>query len=725
MAKNTPKNMPTPALKSFRQLPLRMVLTIPFVLQTIGLAVLVGYLSYQNGQKSVNDLVQNLQTEVQSRIRDRLDNYFAIPPQLNQINADAYELGRLDLSDFNTTGQYFWRQLHVFDVSFINYASLNGEYIGTGDFGDGKIRIEEIPINTKGKSYQYSTDAQGNRTQRLDIQSYNPYDEAWFTDTLKAKKPIWSNIYNWDGYPQILSISANRPVYLNKKLVGVLGIDLKLSNISEFLSQLKIGKAGKAFILERSGLLVASSIKEPAFLMEKGQVQRLPAIKSQDVDIRRTTASLQSTLGSFKALQGDHRLFLDIAGEKKYVQISPWRDKMGLDWLIVMVVPESDFMAQIHANTQRTVLLSVMALLLAIALGILTARWISNPILRLSRASQSLAQAAQQRFIRGTPNQSVEMSSIQELETLSQSFYQLGSQLQTSFAELEAANQELEQRVTQRTLDLQQANARITELNQQLQTDNLRMGAELDVTRRLQQIILPKAAELENLCDLEIACFMEAAQEVGGDYYDIIPGDRHLTVGIGDVTGHGLESGVLMIMAQTAVRSLIAIDELDPAKFLIALNQVLYDNAQRLGSGKNMTLALLRYQDNHIQISGQHESVLVFRADGAVEEIDTIDLGMPLGLVDDIQDFVGHTQIPLNPGDGVVLYTDGISEAEGENRALYGLERLVAVVQQHWSQSAQEIQQRVIEDVRSHIGNHRVYDDITLVILKKKTVQSE
>lgn len=727
----------------FRRLPLRLVLTVPFVVQTIGLATLVGYLSYQNGQKSVNDLAQSLQTEVQSRIRDRLNNYFAIPPQINQINSDAHELGQLNLSDFKTTGQYFWRQLQVFDVSFVNYATLKGEYIGTGDFGDGTIRIEEIPLNTQKTSFQYGTDSKGNRTQRLGTQSYNPYEEAWFIDTLKAKKPIWSQIYNWDGYPEILSISANHPVYdARSTLIGILGVDLKLSTISEFLGQLKIGQSGKAFILERSGLLVASSVKEPPFLMVNGAAQRLPAIKSQDADIRDTTAALLANFGSFTTLQGDRRLTLEIAGQRKYVQLGSWRDSLGLDWLVVMVVPESDFMAQIQSNTQRTILLSLGALAIATALGILTARWISNPILRLSQASQSLAQAAQDRF-RGTSPQLNGASAIQEhiqeqiqepiqeLDSLSQSFYQMGTQLQQSFAELETINEALEQRVEQRTKDLQQANATITELNKILQTDNLRMSAELDVTRRLQQMILPKPSEFEHLKDLDIACFMEAAQEVGGDYYDVIPGDRYLTLGIGDVTGHGLESGILMIMAQTAVRTLIAADELvatkepDSAKFLIALNQVLYDNVQRLRPGKDMSMTLLRYWDNQIQISGQHETVLVFRAAGGVEKVDTIDLGMPLGLTENIQDFVGKTQIDLNPGDGVVLYTDGVTEAEGANRSLYGLERLIAVVQRHWSEPAQTIQEQVIADVRSHIGNHRVYDDITLVILKQKAPQSD
>jgi sigma-B regulation protein RsbU (phosphoserine phosphatase) len=709
-----------PTWLSPRQLPLRLVLIIPFVLQTAGLAAVIGYLSYRNGQKSVNSLVQNLQLEIQSRIRDRLDSYLSIPPQLNQINADAYELGRLDVFNFKTTGQYFWRQLQVFPVSFINFASVKGEYVGVGDFGDGTIRIEDIPLNTQGKSYQYRTDAQGNRGQLVSVQNYNPYEEAWFTDALQAKQPLWSDIYNWDGFPQIMSISASYPIYGQNKIpIGVLGVDLKLSTISDFLSQLKIGKSGKAFVLERSGLLVASSVEDPPFLMVNGTAQRLPALKSQDLDIRLTTAALQSTLGNFATLQGHHRLTLEIAERKHYVQVTPWQDKLGLDWLVVIVIPESDFMAQIQENTQRTIFLSIAALLVAMGLGIFTARWIASPVLRLSHAAQALAQSAQQRSIGSTLNQPVVASSIQELETLSRSFYQMATQLHNSFAELETANQELEQRVAQRTLDLQQANAKITQLNQQLQTDNLRMRAELDVARRLQQMMLPKAAELEHLGDLEIACFMEAAQEVGGDYYDVIVGDRQVTIGIGDVTGHGLESGVLMIMAQTAVRTLLATQEPEPAQFFTALNQVLYANAQRLSSGKNMTFALVQYQNQQLYISGQHEAVLVFRANGAVEPIDTLDLGMPLALIPDIQDFIGQTQIQLHPGDGVVLYTDGIPEAEGAERSLYGLERLIAVVQQHWAKPAQAIQQRVLEDLRSHMGNCPIYDDLTLVILKK------
>ena len=115
---------------------------------------------------------------------------------------------------------------------------------------------------------------------------------------------------------------------------------------------------------------------------------------------------------------------------------------------------------------------------------------------------------------------------------------------------------------------LETAQQEILALNQKLQAENLRMMAELDMLRRMQQLILPKTEELEAVEDLEIAGFMEHADEVGGDYYDVLCHEGVVTIGIGDVTGHGLESGLLMVMAQTAVRTLKEIREIDPVIFL-------------------------------------------------------------------------------------------------------------------------------------------------------------
>jgi len=264
------------------------------------------------------------------------------------------------------------------------------------------------------------------------------------------------------------------------------------------------------------------------------------------------------------------------------------------------------------------------------------------------------------------------------------------------------------------------ANDEITRLNQQLQAENLRMGAELDVTHRLQQMILPREEEFQQLVGIDLAGCMEPATEVGGDYFDVIQGEQGVTIGIGDVTGHGLQSGVVMLMAQAAVRTLIANGETDPARLLNAVNRLILDNTQRMQAHKNMTLALLEYKAGVLRLSGQHEELIIVRQDGTLEPIDTFDLGFPLGLESDIGSFVSATEIRLYPGDLAVLYTDGVTEAMNANREQYGPTRLYEVLRRHRELTAAQIRQAILDDVRAHVAGSDVWDDITLVVLKQQ-----
>jgi serine phosphatase RsbU (regulator of sigma subunit)/PAS domain-containing protein len=270
-----------------------------------------------------------------------------------------------------------------------------------------------------------------------------------------------------------------------------------------------------------------------------------------------------------------------------------------------------------------------------------------------------------------------------------------------------------------REAELDAAHAQVTALNETLRSDNQRMEGELDVTRRLQMMLLPTLEELQQVDGLEIACHMQAALEVGGDYYDVLQHQGRIKIGIGDVTGHGLESGVVMLMTQAIVRALLTSGESDHVRFLSVLNAALFGNVQRMGSDKNLTLCLLDYAAGEVRVSGQHEQVIVLRRDGAVEMVDTIDLGFPIGLESEIAAFVGQATVQLQPGDGVVLYTDGVTEAEDMAREQYGLQRLAAVLKAHWAGSAEAIKQAVIADLKRFIGEQTVYDDITLVVAKQ------
>ncbi len=146
--------------------------------------------------------------------------------------------------------------------------------------------------------------------------------------------------------------------------------------------------------------------------------------------------------GDLNDIQSVQQLSFAVEGQRQFVQVSPFQDERGLDWLIVVAVPESDFMAQIHANTRNTILLSLGALGLATALGLFTAHRISRPILQINQASQAIAD--------GQLDQHIDAQNIDELNGLAQSFNRMAQQLRQAFMALETVNKELEKRVEER-----------------------------------------------------------------------------------------------------------------------------------------------------------------------------------------------------------------------------------------------------------------------------------
>jgi PAS domain S-box-containing protein len=439
--------MPIPAVsrlaaRVISKTSVQTVLIIPFALQILGTVGLVAYFSYRDAHKQAHELVAQLQIEANSRIAHHLDSYLATPVQLNKINVDAYKLGLLNFSDFQDSGQYFWKQLHIFHINYINFATPKGEFIGAGDYGEGSIQIEEIPKNTKGKSYKYDTDQQGNRTRLVSVQDFNPHAESWYLKAAKAGKPIWSDIYNWDTNPEILSIAASYPLYdENKKLIGVTGIDLKLSDISSFLKTLKIGKSGKVFIVERSGLLVASSVNYPPFTMVNGKAERINIFHNRIPAFQPITQDLYKSFIYFNKTTNTPQLSVEISGKNQSIQVFPWGDKMGLDWLIIVVVSTSDFKESFERNIYFSSIIIICILILAIVNANLAVRWVTQPILQLNIAAKNIAKLEW--------DKPIEIERTDEVGELANSFKTMAAHLQQSFAKLQALNTALAQRESQ------------------------------------------------------------------------------------------------------------------------------------------------------------------------------------------------------------------------------------------------------------------------------------
>ena len=446
-----------PRSNAVKKVPLGLVMAVPLLIQVVGAVVAVGLLSYQNGQKAVKEVATQVRNEAGSRIHQHLDNYLGTPIQLNRTNADAIELGVLDLQNFEAAGKYFWRQMKIFNVGYISYANPKGDFIGVERLDTGELLINEKSARTKNQQYTFTTTSKGDRAKMIKITpDYNPLTEGWYTDGAKTGKPAWSSIYNWDDKPEVMSISANHPLYSNGKLLGVMGVDQILTQVSDFLAGIQVSKTGETFILNRSGKLVATSSNTKPFRIVNGQAVRLSAIDSPNPLIRDSTQFLIKTFGDLGKINQTEKLEFYLQDQHQFLLVMPWKDNYGLDLLIVVIVPEADFMGQIHANTRNTLLGCAIALAVATLFGIPTSRWIAHQILQLSRASEALAN--------GQLHQNVQAKGITELETLAHSFNRMAQQLQESFATLEQTNASLEQRVQERTASLAAAEAELRAL---------------------------------------------------------------------------------------------------------------------------------------------------------------------------------------------------------------------------------------------------------------------
>jgi class 3 adenylate cyclase/HAMP domain-containing protein len=453
--KNITKQIHKNQLKLLKKvkLPIRQVILIPFLLQIFVIVGLTGWLSWRNGQRAVNELATELKREISAQIEQKLMHYLDLPHNINQINVNAINLGILDLDNIPLIEKYLTKQIQLFTtLSYIGFGRENGEYVGASRSWENNqtAMIDIAGKKTAGKIHKWQLDDRGERLNlvRIGENLFDPRKRPWYKVAVEKNQPVWTDIYSYFT-SQELVISANQPFFdKNNKLLGVASADFTLSEISIFLSQLKIGKTGQTFVIDKQGNLIATSVYEKAFDVSLRQkMMKIPAINSTDPLTRAATQFLQNNFVDLKNITKPEQLVFKFANNTQYVQITPLNDQRGIDWLIVIVVPEKDFMEAIEANTRITIFLCILALLVACFIGLITSRLISQPILELSKISQSIAS--------GNLDHQVSINSITtELNVLARSFRLMSQQLQASFQALADANQELEQKVIKRTAEL-------------------------------------------------------------------------------------------------------------------------------------------------------------------------------------------------------------------------------------------------------------------------------
>jgi serine phosphatase RsbU (regulator of sigma subunit) len=237
---------------------------------------------------------------------------------------------------------------------------------------------------------------------------------------------------------------------------------------------------------------------------------------------------------------------------------------------------------------------------------------------------------------------------------------------------------------------------------------------ENEIASRVQAAILPGEVDVEGLA---ISALMLPAEVVGGDYYDIIPVEEGCWLAIGDVAGHGLSAGVIMLMIQSAVQSLVRLSpRAHPRDLVCALNRALYENIRnRMKRDEHVTFCLARYSpDGRVVFAGAHENILICRANGQCDSI--APNGVWLGILEDISTVTPETALQLGPGDLMLMFSDGVIEAADDARKRFGFERLRELLVANRERSPQEVRDTIVDAVVRWGG--RPEDDVTVLVVR-------
>ncbi len=237
-----------------------------------------------------------------------------------------------------------------------------------------------------------------------------------------------------------------------------------------------------------------------------------------------------------------------------------------------------------------------------------------------------------------------------------------------------------------------------------------KQDSEMSIARGVQQALLPE--EMPAPPGYEFFASYEAAQAVGGDYFDVIQlNDRQICLTFGDVAGKGVPASLVMSRLSSVVQSTMQFVT-DAVDAVARINNHMCNRAVE-GRFVTFVLVIIDLKAHKIQVvNAGHMSPIIRRADGTVEEFPEDSIGVPIGVLEDFP-YQAQTRT-LSTGDTVVIYTDGVSEAMNHDSELYGLDRLREYIAQN-SPGPSELGGQILSDVKRHADGRPQNDDITLM----------
>jgi signal transduction histidine kinase/CheY-like chemotaxis protein len=450
--------------------PLQWVIVVPFVAQVSIAVGLVGYWSYQSGQQAVASIASQLMFQIGQRTQQSVDSYFANSKIIVQNNAALIKQNRLDGYDLDMMLQHFMQQMDILpQLSAVSIANENADFLAVERPLPDSLTIRKRNATAGDLAfYRYLADRNGNNpTLKETRNNYNPHSDPphnpWYSQAKNTPEGLWRigvSLAQGQAKPILYAIYF-APFYSQSdqngaKFEGVLSAGFYLTQIGDFLRSLEVGSQGQVFLMEPDGNLVATSTGEVPFdnsdqqdLVKNVTTQhrRLLAKNSRDHLTAATAEFLAKQYPELSQIKQPQLLQLSLNGVPYFLEVIPING--DINWLLVIVLPKSEFMGEIQSNLERTLILCAITLIVAMSFGIWTSRRITRSLLALIKVTKSFAENRQ---IQGLPN-----THIKEVSLFNQAIAQMRIDLLAAEQIRSNYQQTLEQEVAKKTSALTEA----------------------------------------------------------------------------------------------------------------------------------------------------------------------------------------------------------------------------------------------------------------------------
>jgi len=574
-----------------------------------------------------------------------------------------------------------------------------------------------------------------------DFTIYKEWDRALESQEVVISNPI--KYLDEDVFMVFSPVTIDYTVNSPPSTVGIAVVIIPVSYVLEKLHSVVYGETGSLFILNSEGTFIYH--KDSSFIMEK----KLTEIKSStDLTlIQNAMVDLNSGIGSYF-----------IKNEKNLISFSPIENA---GWSLAITASYKEFTKRVNSVISFSSVILIIGLGLASWLIYLIVHGVTKPLTYLTEVSDKItngdfstrsilkidnevghlsnsfnvmvdkldnynknleAEVLERTRELLVMNEELEAtnetldSNAREMEMLNEELQATNETLDQNAKEMEAMNEEL--KVSNESIEavneeLMQTVDELDVSNKQLSATRDALWSEMELAQKLQTVLLPEDPKIDGF---DISAFMTTTSSVGGDYYDVINIEGRDWFLIGDVSGHGVTSGLIMMMVQTSLHvALFQNPNISPVELLDVINKTIHSNIFKLGGSRYMTLTVFACLDEgRFTFAGAHLPLILHRE--KTDEIEMIETpGAWIGLIDDIQGFNEEREFSMEKGDSLLLYTDGITEATNEKGISFSQEKLAKLFKENVKLDAKGI----CESIKESSGNLKFDDDVSIMVLKK------